>query len=251
MTLREWRTFVTNRVFKSSPLVFFEIASSAKWALYPTLVRYTPRLAIFVHEPESTAVFWAALRSGAIVVDAGANRGGYSILASARIGPEGRVFAFEPEPRNFGKLAENMRPFPNVVPVQKAIGGVDGTAELNIDDFHAGHSLAGVRGTGRTVTVPLTTLDTFVEEQGLPGLDLLKLDVEGVELEALKGMDKILRCRRRPEILCEVHPPILPEQVIHAVDPYGYRCRLLDGRLTGRVHEVPVHVFARAPEHDG
>src|SRR6185503_6800383 len=69
MTLREWRTLVTNRVFKSSPVVFFEIASSAKWAFYPTLVRYAPKVAIFVHEPESTGVFWAALSPGAIVVD--------------------------------------------------------------------------------------------------------------------------------------------------------------------------------------
>jgi FkbM family methyltransferase len=181
-----------------------------------------------------------------IVVDAGANRGGFSVLASSRVGADGKVFAFEPEPRNFEVLRRKMRRFPAVTPVQQAVGEAVGEAVLHLDVFHAGHSLVAVQA-GPAVnetTVPLTSLDAFVRERGLPGIDVVKLDVEGVELQAIAGMREQMQGSHPPFILCEVHAPNRPEDIIAAIQPYGYRFEVLDAQLTGEAHRVPVHVFA-------
>jgi FkbM family methyltransferase len=242
-TLSELRTSVTNRVLGRSGLLF--AISAVKWALFPSVARHAPRVAIWSHEPESTRAFWEAMGPGMTVVDGGSNRGGYAMLASLRVGPTGRVFAFEPEPRNFEQLRRRLRSFPNVTPVQEALAGTDGTATLNLDTFHAGHSLVRQPPTGQAMSVPTTTLDSFAQRRGLDGIDVVKLDIEGSELEALSGMTKLLGGSRRPVILCEVHAPIMPEQMAEALRPHGYESRLLDARMTGQPHEAPVHLLAR------
>lgn len=244
-TIAELRTLVVNRLLANSRAL--DVGSAVKWSLYEVLVRWAPRLVTLLHEPESTQAFWASLRSGAIVIDGGSNRGGYSMLASKKVGPTGRVFAFEPDPGNFMRLERAVRDFPNVEPVRAAIGGEPGSGVLNLDTFHAGHSLVHRSGTGASVVVPVTTIDAFIAERGLPGIDVLKLDIEGSELDALRGMRDLLRSKRRPVILCEVHPPLWPEQLIEALAAFGYRVELLDAHLTGTVHAVPVHIFARPP----
>jgi len=244
-TFAEWRTHAANRLLGGTVLLRW--ISAAKWAIYPFLVRWMPRVAIAIHEPESTSVFWDAIAPGMIVVDAGANRGGFSVLAAHRAGSSGRVFAFEPEARNFETLRRKMRRFPMVTPVQQAVSDSVGQATLHLDSFHAGHSLVGVIA-GPAVseaTVAVTSLDAFVREQGLPGLDVVKLDVEGAELQAIAGMRAQLAGPRPPVILCEIHAPNRPEDIIAAVTPYGYRCEVLDAALTGEAHRVPVHVLAR------
>ena len=244
-TFAEWRTHATNRILGGTMLLRW--MSAAKWAIYPLLVRWMPKMAIAIHEPESTSVFWNAIAPGMTVVDAGANMGGFSVLAAHRVGTSGRVFAFEPEPRNFASLSRRMRRFPMVTPVQRAVSDTVGEAVLHLDSFHAGHSLVGVIA-GPAVsetTVPVTSLDAFVREQGLAGLDVVKLDVEGAELQAIAGMREQLAGPRPPVILCEIHGPNRPEDIIAAVTPYGYRCEVLDAALTGEAHRVPVHVLAR------
>lgn len=243
-TFAEWRTDAVNRYLGGTTLL--EWISTAKWAVYPLLVRWMPRVAIAIHEPESAQAFWNAIRPGMIVVDAGANRGGFSVLASRRVGKHGRVFAFEPEPRNFETLRRKMSRFPVVTPVQKAVSDAVGTAMLHLDSFHAGHSLVGVIAGPAVseVSVPLTSLDAFVRDNNLPGIDVVKLDVEGAELQAIAGLREQMSGSRPPVILCEVHTPHRPEDVIAAVTPYGYRCEVIDAKLTGEVHRVPVHVLA-------
>lgn len=242
-TLAERRTITANRLFVGTPLLGW--VSAVKWAIYPLLVRFMPRVAILIHEPESTRAFWDAIQPGMMVIDGGANRGGFSMLASRRAGSSGRVFAFEPEPENFAILRKALRRLSNVTVVQKAIAGATGNATLKLDSFHAGHSLTNAVATDRGVTVPVTTLDDFVADNALPGLDVVKFDIEGAELDAIRGMKRILSSTRRPVIICEVHPPLLPENLRDALEPYGYRTEMLDSVMTGAPHDVPVHIIAR------
>jgi FkbM family methyltransferase len=244
-TFAEWRTVIANRLFVGSPLL--DMISAAKWACYPMLVRFAPWLAMAIHEPESTRVFWRSIAPGMVVVDGGSNRGGYSILAARRAGAAGRVFAFEPEPANFARLSRRLSRLRNVEPVQKAIAGRSGEAVLHLDTFHAGHTLSREVGVGATVTVAVTSLDDFMHERGLPGFDVVKFDIEGAELEAIDGMRGALTGSRRPVVLCEVHPPITPEQISESLGRFGYRCELLDAEYAGTAHEVPVHIFAQPP----
>ena len=68
-----------------------------------------------------------------MVVDGGANMGGYSLLASRRAGAEGRIFAFEPDPHNYARLLKQVRHLTNVQPVQKAIAAASGESLLFLD----------------------------------------------------------------------------------------------------------------------
>jgi len=243
MTPSELRTYVVSRFV--APTQLLPLVSRVKWRMYPALVRHAPSLAIAIHEPESTRRFWDRLGPGMIVVDGGANMGGYSLLASARVGESGRVFSFEPAPENAARLRGFVAKCGNVEVVERAIGGSVGVAQLHLDTFHAGHSLTIVRGDAGTIEVPVTTMDAFVAEKRLPGIDVLKLDVEGAELDALRGATALLSGARRPTILCEVHAPILPEELRDYLTPFGYVTELLDARFTGLPHEVPVHVLSR------
>jgi FkbM family methyltransferase len=217
-----------------------DAVSRLKWAVYPFIVRLAPRLAIAVHEPKSAGAFWNAIENGMIVIDGGANLGGYAMLAAKRAAA--RIYAFEPEPGNYAQLVRRVRGLRNVIPIQKALGRRSGKAELHLDRFHARHSLT--RDGNRTITVPVTSLDDFVREQSLPGVDVVKLDIEGAELEAIAGMTGVLNAARRPVILCELHPPLTPEQFCDALAVHGYRCEVLDAQFTGKVHDAPVHIMA-------
>ncbi|HJQ40525.1 MAG TPA: FkbM family methyltransferase [Thermoanaerobaculia bacterium] len=219
-----------------------DAVSKVKWAVYPWVVRFSPRLAIAIHESKSAGAWWRAIDEGMIVVDGGANLGGYTMLASKRAGAAGRIFAFEPEPGNFAKLLRRVHGLRNVIPVQKALGRRSGEAQLHLDRFHARHSLT--RDGSHTITVPVTTLDDFVRDEKLEGVDVLKLDIEGAELEAIAGMSGTLTAPRRPVVLCELHPPHAPEQFRDALAVHGYRSELLDARFTGAVHHAPVHILA-------
>lgn len=239
------RSFLENRI--PGGTVLLDLISGIKWAMDPYIVRFAPRLAIAIHEPESTGAYWGVIREGMLIVDGGANRGGYALLGSKRTRPAGRVYAFEPEPENFRRLSRRLSGLRNVVPVQKAIGKRSGEARLNLHRFHQSHSLTRHGDSEQSVTVSVTSLDDFVREQSLPGLDLVKLDIEGAEMEAIAGMAGILAGARRPVVLCEIHPPHTPEEFRDAIAVHGYRCELLDAQYTGAAHELNVHILATPP----
>ena len=143
-----------------------------------------------------------ALRPGLTVMDLGANVGVFATRAARLAGPEGRVIAVEPHPDNFRRLEANARRngLDRLVCVQAAAGDHDGEAALYVHERAINHSL--VRGSGRSVTVPLRTVDSLARELGLTKLDLLKIDIEGAVPAALRGASETLR-RLRPLVVLE------------------------------------------------
>lgn len=125
----------------------------------------------------------------AVVIDAGAHMGCFTLLA-ASMAPDGRVFSFEPEPANFELLSENVRlnGFGHVKIFSRAVGGSAGPRALHYSrnpDTTGGHSLLG--NGEPSITVDCTTLDRIVADHALERIDFLKLDCEGAELELLRA----------------------------------------------------------------
>lgn len=143
-----------------------------------------------------------ALRPGMTVVDLGANLGVFATRAAKRVGPSGRVVAVEPHPDNFRRLKANgeRNGLANLACVNAAAGDHEGEARLFVHERGINHSL--VRGSGMSVPVRLTTVDALVAELGLTRVDFLKVDIEGVAPEALRGASGTLR-RFRPLIALE------------------------------------------------
>lgn len=166
-------------------------------------------------EPLETRVFVSLLKPGATVVDAGANFGHYAMVAANRVGAGGAVFAFEPHGPTFALLAENaeLQPCSNLYPVRAGLGAEDGEMPIFADASNpGGHSFLDWNrrdDRGAAESVPVRTLDGFLAEHA-PGraLDVLKIDVQGLEMDVLRGAGRTI-ARDRPAILCEVTPGVL------------------------------------------
>jgi FkbM family methyltransferase len=153
---------------------------------------------------------WRFLQPGMTVLDVGAHHGYYALLASRRVGNSGRVFAFEPSPRERRKLGWHLRwnHCSNVEIIDVAMGARAGQAELFVA---AGRETGcnslrppAVRGTPKKVSVPVDTLDDFLSRRGVEHVDFLKLDVEGAELSVLGGAENLFSRAPRPVVLVEV-----------------------------------------------
>jgi FkbM family methyltransferase len=135
------------------------------------------------------------------IYDIGANVGTWTLLAKAVI-PEARVAAFEPLDEHCAQFARTSRDLGGVALHPVALGARNGTAELRVMDFSDASSLLplapGTRpGSGirevRQVAVEMRRLDDYRRERNLAFADLIKLDVQGYELEVLKGGGDCLR----------------------------------------------------------
>ena len=148
---------------------------------------------------------------GGVCLDVGANIGIHSLLMSGLVGPEGRVFAFEPEPRNFALLQENLalNGLTNVTAIAAAVGDAVGTCRLALNPHNFGdHSVAsGPGGPGREV--PLTTVDVALGSVPAGAVRFVKVDVQGYEQHVLRGMRKTLGQNPDAILALEVFPQAL------------------------------------------
>lgn len=160
-----------------------------------------------VPEPEVAESICGRLRPDDVLYDVGANEGIYTCLGG-NIVTDGRVVSVEPDPGNVERLRQNveLNGLNNVSIDRKAISDHLGEGTIVVDSTRT--ALTGFsRGTadGATVDVELTTLDQLIDEQGLPAPDVLKLDVEGAELAALRAAGPVLDDPSCRHVYCEVH----------------------------------------------
>ncbi len=143
---------------------------------------------------------------GAVVVDAGANIGIYSRFFSRCVGPSGVVHSFEPSPENFKRLRSATRKLSNVRVSQAAVGERSGKSELYLSDrLNVDHRAYPTEGESRrTVSVRAIRLDDYFR----PGerVDLVKMDIQGYELHALRGAKRVLSDNPRLKLLIEFWP---------------------------------------------
>lgn len=197
-----------------------------------------------VFEPNERALLGRLLAPGMVVLDVGAHAGFYTLNASKLVGPSGRVVAFEPSPRERERLRLHLRlnRCANVTVEAVALGETSGEGELFVFDgrttgcnsFH----LASTDG-ARRVTVPVRTLDEYVATGIVDRADFVKMDIEGAELSALRGAERLFRTLR-PVLLCELHEKrtapwgYRARAIVDLVAAWGYRWYLVEdgGRLT-------------------
>jgi FkbM family methyltransferase len=145
----------------------------------------------------------AKLPEAAVIVDVGANIGVTSMIAS-RIHQRGKVIAFEPSPKAFLCLSKtaSYNNIKNCKIINKALGSQTGSISFVESEFLAGSYVAADAAEQSNAQVELTTLDAVAEELKLDRLDLLKIDVEGFELDVLLGATKTIE-KFKPKIFME------------------------------------------------
>jgi len=163
------------------------------------------------------------LRPGMIVLDIGAHHGFYTLLASRKVGKKGKVIAFEPSPRERRRLVRHLRinGCSNVRVEALALAAKEEETTLFVVKGRE-TGLNSLRPTKadeplETISVTVTTLDGYLEQKGIAAVDFIKMDVEGTELEVLKGATHLLSRPPRPVILSEV-------QDIRT-ESFGYRAK--------------------------
>lgn len=129
---------------------------------------------------------------GNIVIDVGAHVGMFTVKAAKLVGDSGLVVAIEPEPRTLALLQRNIEShgLTNVKVISKAIYNEKMTVRLYLQDLSGHHSLC--RRSGDYIEVEADSLDNIISKLGLDRVDFVKIDVEGAELEILRGAEKVL-----------------------------------------------------------
>ncbi len=167
-----------------------------------------------VYEAGTLDIIGQVLRPGDTVIDVGANIGLMSLAASLKVKPEGRVYAVEPEPETFAILANHVRlnGATTVIPVKAALGSSNGTSLIHTRKAvgRGSATLAGgAEEGGKSAVVAVDTLDGFHAAHDIGEVRLLKIDVEGWELEVLKGGVGLLSGKHAPIVIIEcssLHP---------------------------------------------
>jgi FkbM family methyltransferase len=162
-----------------------------------------------LYEPIEAYLFTRLLQPGMTVIDGGANVGQYTLLASRAVGPTGAVYSFEPVPATFRRLqahvADNM--LANVHLTCAALWHTSTVLQLGLaPDMcnNCGAYSVGVQNPETTLQCRSLSLDQLMAERRIDRVDVVKLDIEGAELHALRGMLGTLS-HHRPMLLMEVN----------------------------------------------
>ena len=166
---------------------------------------------IFEHSFEDfeLQLFSRLLEPGAIVLDIGANVGIYTLVAAQRVAPMGRVYAFEPDRENFALLKQNVAAngHTNVVLMQNAVSDRPGELRLYVNTHNRGdHRTYQADDTQQRDSYPVRaiTIDEALPAHVTPSV--IKMDIQGFELYALRGMRKTLERAERLLLFSEFWP---------------------------------------------
>lgn len=178
------------------------------------------------YEFDKQALFCDLVKPGAVVYDVGANAGFYTMLGSVLSGPTGRVVAFEPSPRNLGFLREHVRlnALSNVNILDIAVAEQPGTARFRSSPKATTGSLAEEGD----LEVRTSSLDALVQSHVIPPPDVIKMDIEGGELAALRGARKVLAAYS-PILLLATHGPALHRACLTELETLGYTASSING----------------------
>lgn len=187
------------------------------------------------------------LQPGNTVMDIGSNIGFFSVVMGRAIGKTGVVFAFDPVPANIARLKSNLKEngISAAAVYELALGSANGQMELKMSDDTAYASMHRVEDgfeNGQVIQVNVRRLDDVWRERGCPMISFIKMDVEGAELEVIKGGGEMLtQCH--PSMLIEANTPQHLAKLIEALQPYGYRHIHPDGFLKhNHLFICPQHV---------
>lgn len=178
---------------------------------------------------------------GMTVMDIGANQGIYTLLCAALVGKQGRVISFEPSPRECQRLRWNimLNRCRNVTIEPLALGNQHGKAELFVclgkETGCNSLRVPSVNEPIQPISIAMITLDQYVKRANVKNLDVMKIDVEGAELDVFKGGHSTI-AEHQPMILCELADA--------RTAPWGYHSNVTFDWLVERGY----HWFSFSPD---
>jgi len=209
-----------------------------------------------VYEQKKTEAVQAFLKPGGTFVDVGGNKGDFALLAAKIAGENGRVICIEPEPTNATWIRRNieLNGYKNITVCDLALSDHDGEAVLHLgtkSGFHTLLSGAPQRDVGSLV-VKIRKLDSLLQELGNRNVNVLKIDVEGAELQVLKGALETLRANPKIVLLIDIHPSlgVNPSEVFAFLNSLGLSVYKMQApyQLLATPHDGIYDVLAKRTE---
>ena len=164
-----------------------------------------------------TKIIREEIHEGDIVIDVGANIGYYTLIFAQLVGSSGKVFAFEPESKNFEILKKNIEinNYPNIVAEQKIVSDKSGIVKLFIAEHGiVGHRINQQKSSQKFIEVESIILDNYIKKLNLDNkINFIKIDVEGSEPKVLEGAKGIMQKSNQLKIFTEFNR--------EAVEEYG------------------------------
>jgi len=151
------------------------------------------------------------------LLDVGANIGYTTVVFASALKSGAKIFAFEPERRNFDRLIENLSRFgvkDRVVAKCMAVGAYDGTVDIWLNELHPGDHRTVTRAFRHKIqpgdsvrSVPVVSIDSFVQSNHIANeIGFIKIDVQGYETEVCRGMERALATNARAVVAIEYAP---------------------------------------------
>lgn len=215
-------------------------ARGLRWRHYRC---FQPWMAMGLYEPEVANLIRESLRPGDIFYDIGANAGYFVLVAAESVGGNGKVFAFDPVPMHVAAIQEQITlnkldTICKVIPL--AISDHIGEVDFLLPDRCANAHLLEIsaphidnKHKGKVIQVFSTTLDSFISENPMP--TLIKMDIEGAEVIALNGANKLLSSPQPPKLIITAHSNNLGLQVEKILTEHGYKILTKDPSI----HAIP------------
>jgi len=186
------------------------------------------------YEPQETQIAARLLGAGMTAVDVGANWGYFTLTCAHLVGPRGRVIALEPHPALTARLSTNVQRnrLTHVETMAAAAGartGMRGFVGFSEQDGNSGLSRAAAAEEQAEFHCRTIALDDLLDQRQWASVDLMKIDIEGGEVDAIAGMAMGLAAHRYRFVLLEYHPALIVRAgstVERCVDPFvraGYR----------------------------
>ena len=190
--------------FKYDELVFYHDPSDTSVA--------SSILTNGTYEPELLSEIRKTLKSGAVFIEGGANIGFFSLIAAKIIGPTGVVIAFEPTPTTYGYLKKNIKinNISNVIISNSGLSSSEKSQSFLLSPHPEENSIIdcsskSLKSGTKIINIKTVTIDKFCQNNNLKKVDLIKLDIEGQELEAIKGAKEILLKNKNIKIIFELN----------------------------------------------
>jgi len=129
---------------------------------------------------------WCPVSNPKVIIDLGAHFGDTTLYYATKF-QQATIIAVEPSPENFARLVQHTKHYTNIIPVQAAVGAIDGEVLLHTGPVHFGHSVIQRSENVEQVVVNQVSLKMLFSEHGITKADLIKFDIEGAEFELFKG----------------------------------------------------------------
>lgn len=194
------------------------------------------------YEPHVTNAFIDVLKAGDVFLDLGANIGYYSLLAASIVGESGKVISFEPNQQNLQLLLSSIveNQFKNIEVYPLAAS--DSSMILKLTSFGSnGYLETALAGNSNFQFVQSVVVDELLEHERR--INVIKMDIEGYETLALRGMERLIR-KHRPIIFTEFSPwhikhrcQVEPQDYLRQLTQHGYALSVID--FSGPITSFP------------